>query len=583
MKLGLRLLIGLTFVSITALAVIPAGAGFQRAAQAQGIIAFVGLDPGGQADVYLLDLRSQQVARLDAPATAETDLAWSPDGMLAFTTEGGGYGLLKGFEGCFESYQHCYNTTYVIPPYPVLELEWAPDGELLFWITEQGVQIAPPDRPSPANIVDVNVQCDRGIAVAEDPFTLLCATADLNDDTFVGVYGTAGPQAPVTTLSLQREIGTFPAITAHDAGVDGSAAIGTLEDAGDSGFFTNDDQPPQRLSTAQIHVYALEFAPAADQLAVVGATADSTGDGTLRDGDVAELFLYDPANPQLTHIPGFTGATDVTWAPGGKHLLVITEGRDFAIYNLIASTTHALDVSLPPELQVTAAAWNPSTSDLPPVPTVTPATVPSATPIPTRTPFPTLTPIPTRTPLPSPTPGSPLGHGCEYAYIPPPVGIGDSAEVTQHGAGLRLRASAITSAKVLRELAVGTRMTVINGPVCAQGYRWWRVKLEADGQAGWLADSDKKGCWIQEAEPPMPPEKIIFTATLYNIRPGNCTRLSWDVEGIKEVYYQGEGVTGKGSRRECPPETTTYILKVIRLDGSVIEVPITIKVSELRQ
>ena len=60
---------------------------------------------------------------------------------------------------------------------------------------------------------------------------------------------------------------------------------------------------------------------------------------------------------------------------------------------------------------------------------------------------------------------------------------------------------------------------------------------------------------------------IEFRADRTVITAGECVTLSWDVEGIKEVYYQGQGVVGHGSSQECPAATTTYNLRVIRLDN----------------
>jgi hypothetical protein len=50
------------------------------------------------------------------------------------------------------------------------------------------------------------------------------------------------------------------------------------------------------------------------------------------------------------------------------------------------------------------------------------------------------------------------------------------------------------------------------------------------------------------------------------------------VIGVREVYYQDEGVPGVGEREECPKETTTYSLRVIKLDGSEHIEEITVQV-----
>ncbi len=64
------------------------------------------------------------------------------------------------------------------------------------------------------------------------------------------------------------------------------------------------------------------------------------------------------------------------------------------------------------------------------------------------------------------------------------------------------------------------------------------------------------------------PQTIIeFWADRTVIPPGQCATLSWRVEGIREVYFQGTGVVGWGSQQVCPAGTTTYNLRVILVNG----------------
>ena len=76
-----------------------------------------------------------------------------------------------------------------------------------------------------------------------------------------------------------------------------------------------------------------------------------------------------------------------------------------------------------------------------------------------------------------------------------------------------------------------------------------------------------------------PAANISFTASLYTVTSGQCTTLNWAVSGVQAVYYQDQGVTGSGSRQECPTTTTTYTLRVTKLDGSSESRQITIAVS----
>lgn len=57
-----------------------------------------------------------------------------------------------------------------------------------------------------------------------------------------------------------------------------------------------------------------------------------------------------------------------------------------------------------------------------------------------------------------------------------------------------------------------------------------------------------------------------------------CTFIRWDVDNIKEVYFEGQPVVGHDFREVCPPQTTTYTLLIVLFDGSQQTYPITIQV-----
>jgi len=59
---------------------------------------------------------------------------------------------------------------------------------------------------------------------------------------------------------------------------------------------------------------------------------------------------------------------------------------------------------------------------------------------------------------------------------------------------------------------------------------------------------------------------------------GNCTRLHWEVEHVREVYLDGEGVVGRGEREVCPAATRAYELEVILADGATTLQTIEIEV-----
>jgi hypothetical protein len=64
------------------------------------------------------------------------------------------------------------------------------------------------------------------------------------------------------------------------------------------------------------------------------------------------------------------------------------------------------------------------------------------------------------------------------------------------------------------------------------------------------------------------PTIIQFDVSPTSIEGGECVNISWNVSGVREIYFDDEGVTGNGNIVECPRETTTYRLRVVLLDGS---------------
>jgi len=79
--------------------------------------------------------------------------------------------------------------------------------------------------------------------------------------------------------------------------------------------------------------------------------------------------------------------------------------------------------------------------------------------------------------------------------------------------------------------------------------------------------------------PPTAAPQIEFSADRTHIQRGECATLTWRVENVREVYLDGEGVAGQGSRRVCPERDTTYTLRVITYNGEEIR-QVTITVSE---
>jgi len=126
---------------------------------------------------------------------------------------------------------------------------------------------------------------------------------------------------------------------------------------------------------------------------------------------------------------------------------------------------------------------------------------------------PTLTLMaPTDTPLPEPTPtftatavpGTTLAKG-QPARIAAPD-------------GLNLRDNPSTNGQLITRLGGGVKVTVIDGPVSADDFTWWKID-DGQGNIGWAVQGDQETEWISpklgEAQPadraPRVGERVVVT------------------------------------------------------------------------
>ncbi len=74
--------------------------------------------------------------------------------------------------------------------------------------------------------------------------------------------------------------------------------------------------------------------------------------------------------------------------------------------------------------------------------------------------------------------------------------VGDGAIIS--GTESAMYAVPETASTVIYQPASGTPLTLIAGPACIDGRRWWRGQL-SDGARGWIADSDGESTWLKPA------------------------------------------------------------------------------------
>lgn len=129
-----------------------------------------------------------------------------------------------------------------------------------------------------------------------------------------------------------------------------------------------------------------------------------------------------------------------------------------------------------------------------PVPTLPPAAATAnaeaerALAQPTNTPVLIIEPTATFTPQPDPPTPTPV----------PVVGgiltVGEPARITAAG-GLNIRQAPSTAGVLVTRLGFGQRLSVLEGPVSADGYIWWKLD-DGQGNVGWAAQGDGAEEWL---------------------------------------------------------------------------------------
>jgi hypothetical protein len=74
-----------------------------------------------------------------------------------------------------------------------------------------------------------------------------------------------------------------------------------------------------------------------------------------------------------------------------------------------------------------------------------------------------------------------------WITIPYPATPGDAYTITEAGHDLNLRADPSLAGEILLKLQPGDGVTVLEGPVTADGYTWWKLQAD-DGMQGWAVN-----------------------------------------------------------------------------------------------
>lgn len=112
---------------------------------------------------------------------------------------------------------------------------------------------------------------------------------------------------------------------------------------------------------------------------------------------------------------------------------------------------------------------------------------------PTRVPSITPTPAPTRTPAPTTTPrATATDDPCTAVDMPVRLGVGDTGMVILSSVTpttpVNVREAPSIEAERIGRLAQGVTFEVLEGPTCADGLTWFKVRYGEDDKEGWLAE-----------------------------------------------------------------------------------------------
>ncbi len=70
---------------------------------------------------------------------------------------------------------------------------------------------------------------------------------------------------------------------------------------------------------------------------------------------------------------------------------------------------------------------------------------------------------------------------------------------------------------------------------------------------------------------PPPAESVSVRVCAANAA-GSCYIFRWDVRGVREIYFDGRGVTGQGSQKLCAGDDAEGVLRIVYTDGGVEEI-----------
>jgi hypothetical protein len=206
-----------------------------------------------------------------------------------------------------------------------------------------------------------------------------------------------------------------------------------------------------------------------------------------------------------------------------------------------------------------------------------PTTVPTPSPVATAAPGDTATPVidlqatpiplavaetptaePTATFTPTPLPGTALA-------------VGQPARVTAP-AGLNMRDSAAPGGALLLQLSTNQKITIVEGPVDAENFRWWKVD-DGLGNVGWVAESDGETIWLSpQLGVPQPVDRAPRVGDRIQVTMGTGGQLSVRLTPGTNAELVARANPGEEfTVMAGPQESSGYMWYQIRSDDGAVE------------
>jgi hypothetical protein len=79
--------------------------------------------------------------------------------------------------------------------------------------------------------------------------------------------------------------------------------------------------------------------------------------------------------------------------------------------------------------------------------------------------------------------------------------VGARAVVGQGLSRIRVRAEAGKGADIAGHIVPGEEVAVLDGPICADGAFWWRIRSQASGLEGWSMEGEAGEVWLVRSAP----------------------------------------------------------------------------------